>query len=44
MERDCSPPGYAGGVGSSFVYAAGYTLLWMGVAGVMKWRGVRVRL
>ena len=36
--------GYGGGVGSSVVYALGYTLLWIGVAGVMKSRGVRVRV
>jgi len=33
-----------GGVRSSFAYALLYTLLWIGVAALMRWRGVRVRV
>jgi predicted acyltransferase len=33
-----------GGPWSSLVYAVAYTLLWTAVAGVMRWRGVRLRV
>jgi predicted acyltransferase len=36
--------GDGGGPWSSLVYALGYTLLWVGVAGLMRWRGVRLRV
>ncbi len=29
---------------SSLVYASGYLLLWIAVAGLMRWKGVRVRI
>ena len=32
-----------GGPRSSLAYAAGYVAVWMAVAGVMRWRGVRIR-
>jgi predicted acyltransferase len=34
----------AGGPRSSLGYALLYTLLWVGVAGLMRWRGIRVRV
>ena len=33
-----------GGVRSSFAYALLYTLVWIGVAALMRWRGVRIRV
>ncbi|MGC4082562.1 MAG: heparan-alpha-glucosaminide N-acetyltransferase domain-containing protein [Vicinamibacterales bacterium] len=33
-----------GGATSSVVYALAYTALWIGVAGILKWRGVRIRV
>ena len=35
--------GDGGGPRSSLTYALGYTALWIGVAGLMRWRGVRLR-
>ena len=32
-----------GGVWSSAVYAGMYALFWIGVAGIMRWRGIRIR-
>ena len=32
-----------GGPRSSLAYAAGYVAVWIAVAGVMRWRGVRIR-
>lgn len=29
---------------SSLVYASGYLLLWIAVAGLMRWKGVRMRI
>ena len=36
--------GDSGGAWSSLIYALLYTVVWIGVAGMMRWRGVRFRV
>jgi predicted acyltransferase len=36
--------GDAGGAWSSLIYALLYTVMWIGVAGMMRWRGIRFRV
>lgn len=35
--------GDAGGPWSSLIYAVGYTAIWIAVAGLLRWRGIRLR-
>jgi len=36
--------GDSGGAWSSLLYALLYTMVWIGVAGLMRWRGIRIRV